>query len=902
MAKFLNKKFLPGAIALLLVCGFFVFGTNKASAAPTPHSIDVTGVSLNSVSMTNPNKITVGPGATISAQVWVSTVNRDWKSTSWRLGSGDYICYEHDDHLGTGSYTETFNITAPVNIGTYDVNFKVYDLDNCNTHGNDDSFHYDNGVEVKKGTIHVIKVTIPEGDQTAFSITAASDGGTVTLPANRNTLSTNHTEDFTVTPGYNYAVTEDAKDGWAVTGNNCTNLSPTAGQTVNCTITNTRLGSIIIHKDIVAPDGQTPVEDGHKFIVRLDSESSVEVNGGGSNSFSNLLPGDYTISEDADENYEFVSFSLPDSDTETDGYQVAVTAGQNTELTIKNKQKTGHLTIVKNVINHEGIGTADANDFEFSLNSVETWTHFDAADGAMTGQNIVDVNPGYYTVTERGPQGYAASYSNCEGTLTSNGSATCTITNNDIPAGKGAITVIKSLPNDNGGTAAATDFPLWIEGESLERGSMDADSGKAYTLDYDYYYTVGETGGPNGYTQTSIECTSGDASNSGTFLLNEQQAWVCTITNDDIAPSLTLRKQVNNGDGIGSATPSDFVLTADGGEAGTLTGNDTGNGVVSGPTFKAGTYTLSETGPAGYSTGNGWSCEGAGVENNQIHLSINQTAVCTITNTAQPGTLHVIKHVINDNDGTKTASDFYFKLIKGESVGEPQTFIQDEGNRLLGQNNLTLNPGTYSITEPAVDGYKTSYDGCSDIVIANGGEYTCTITNDDIAPAPETPSGGGGGSGAGPFIQSPCVSVEYYDWQQTCVNGVQFRDVKTLIPEGCQMTQAQRDAAQRTCGVAGVQTEGGGQTPPPTQGGGQENLGGQNPPTGQGGQVLGVKLWPDGSLIRWKGDMKVWFIIKGKRFHVVNWRELWDHYRRWKINNVSQAEVEQYQILPKLQT
>jgi len=50
-----------------------------------------------------------------------------------------------------------------------------------------------------------------------------------------------------------------------------------------------------------------------------------------------------------------------------------------------------------------------------------------------------------------------------------------------------------------------------------------------------------------------------------------------------------------------------------------------------------------------------------------------------------------------------------------------------------GQNDLTVSAGTYSVTEPAVSGYTTTYNNCSNLVIPNGGEATCTITNNDQA-------------------------------------------------------------------------------------------------------------------------------------------------------------------------
>jgi len=37
-----------------------------------------------------------------------------------------------------------------------------------------------------------------------------------------------------------------------------------------------------------------------------------------------------------------------------------------------------------------------------------------------------------------------------------------------------------------------------------------------------------------------------------------------------------------------------------------------------------------------------------------------------------------------------------------------------------------------SVTEPAVAGYTTTYNNCSNVVIASGGSATCTITNDDV--------------------------------------------------------------------------------------------------------------------------------------------------------------------------
>src|SRR5215831_8272782 len=72
------------------------------------------------------------------------------------------------------------------------------------------------------------------------------------------------------------------------------------------------------------------------------------------------------------------------------------------------------------------------------------------------------------------------------------------------------------------------------------------------------------------------------------------------------------------------------------------------------------------------------------------------------------------------------------RLRTSPSNGAAATgFTQDGQDPLKGKNTLTVNAGTSNITEPAVTGYGTTYDNCSNVVVANGGTQTCTITNND---------------------------------------------------------------------------------------------------------------------------------------------------------------------------
>lgn len=384
-----------------------------------------------------------------------------------------------------------------------------------------------------------------------------------------------------------------------------------------------------------------------------------------------------------------------------------------------NKQKKGHLTVVKHVANH-GIGSSAAGDFTIKV--VDANGHEQSFTGAEAG-TAIDIDPGAYDVSETGPSGYAMTLSGCGTDMTSNGSATCTVTNSDIPTGQGAITVIKQFINDNGGSALASAFNAYLKITPEGDAAFAVNSGAANFLDAGNYTVTEDDTTLLNYTLDSISCTDGDATNGGVIALADQAAWVCTVTNDDIAPHLTLVKEVTNNDG-GHAVAADWTLTATG--PSTISG---AGGAESGATFQAGTYTLSESaGPAGYTAGS-WSCTNdvSVGEGNTITLGIGQSTTCTIVNDDQPGTLHIVKHVINDNGGTKTANDFSFKV----NNGEPTAFTQDGENALLGQNDVVLPAGTYTVTEVAADGYGSSSDGCSNIELTNGGEATCTFTNND---------------------------------------------------------------------------------------------------------------------------------------------------------------------------
>src|SRR6185503_16443020 len=208
-------------------------------------------------------------------------------------------------------------------------------------------------------------------------------------------------------------------------------------------------------------------------------------------------------------------------------------------------------------------------------------------------------------------------------TLANGDSAVCTITNNDDAP---SLTLNKVVTNNNGGSAAESLWTLTATGTGATptnlsgagaSGSADVVSGSTFKPDT---YTLAESGTVSGYTNgTTYSCvktpaggSAGSAVVSNTITLANGDSAVCTITNNDDAPSLTLNKVVTNNNG-GSAAESLWTLTATG--TGATPTNLSGAGasgsadVVSGSTFKADTYTLAESGTvSGYTNGTTYSC------------------------------------------------------------------------------------------------------------------------------------------------------------------------------------------------------------------------------------------------------------------------------------------------------
>ena len=288
------------------------------------------------------------------------------------------------------------------------------------------------------------------------------------------------------------------------------------------------------------------------------------------------------------------------------------------------------------------------------------------------------------------------------------------------------LVIIKNVINNNGGTAVPEDFTMVVENPLFEPlTTFDGKSGDGVRI------AIG-AGLTNVYERESPLYNTSYEGNCY-FEAELGKRYTCIITNNDKAPGLTLVKEVINDNG-GIAVASDFTLTA----TGPSIVSGAGPIVESGDDFVAGLFTLSETGPFGYEA-SPWVCEADGVEQNiakhdthhgiHLEIGIGESVTCTITNNDIAPTLTVIKNVINDNGGEAAPSDF--TMVVTNSLFEPQTSFagSSEGT------TITIDAGETVVTEDKPQTYMgDGGKGDCNFTAESGMDYTCTITNDDLAP------------------------------------------------------------------------------------------------------------------------------------------------------------------------
>jgi YVTN family beta-propeller protein len=214
-----------------------------------------------------------------------------------------------------------------------------------------------------------------------------------------------------------------------------------------------------------------------------------------------------------------------------------------------------------------------------------------------------------------------------------------------------------------------------------------------------------------------------DTNQSSSSSSSSQSSFVPTSNGDSNNASkpgtLLVTKQVIN-EGGGEAEPSDFTITVDANNPtpSSFDGSSSGTSIQ----LFEGRYQVTESGPnTNYSSTLSKECSG--------NIREGESKRCTITNTySEPpppdttATIIVTKKVVNEGGGDKKPSDFTIKVDANNPT--PSSFDGSSSG-----TSVTLEPGSYSVTENSLPEYTSSKSGECAGSLSAGETKQCTITN-----------------------------------------------------------------------------------------------------------------------------------------------------------------------------
>ena len=591
----------------------------------------------------------------------------------------------------------------------------------------------------RQSSITVVKKTLG-GDATfqfsgpsPFAITTQGGTGQRVFPS--------------VPPG-TYTISEVVPPGWIRSDTACTDptgdttvvggtatIQLGAGEDVTCTYTDTKLGAIQISKHTVGGDGTFSFAGPQNFQITTTSGA------GGPFVLPNLEPGVYTITEavPADWQLSGIVCTDPTNDSTTSGSTATINLapGEVVACTFTNTRQAS-VTVEKQTLGGDGT---------FAFTGSQSFSITTTTGNGKNTTAFASVVPGVaLSIIESVPSGWTLANVACQdaasgtplGTAIANGVSVtpaagqailCTFADT-----KGAtLRVVK-----NAVPQSAQSFDYTLTGPTAPAAFSLVDSGsgansQTFTDLPAGDYTVTESPVP-GWVNTGITCsdvvepdlgrrtTIDRAAPSFTAHLRFGQTVDCTFTNTQIQPgSITVNKKAVGGDGAfdftgtGPGVLTAFTITTSGAE-------HAGSQPFAG--LAAGTYTVSETVPAGWdlapppidctvTSGSNTTITPNGL--NGVTIALGTTGAATDSVACEFVDIKRGSITIAKSASPQDPQPFTFTTASlASTTSLPASFqIADSGTPPNSQTFDALVPTIYTVTEASVAGWRLVDVACT---------------------------------------------------------------------------------------------------------------------------------------------------------------------------------------------
>jgi plastocyanin len=521
--------------------------------------------------------------------------------------------------------------------------------------------------------------------------------------------------------------------GWDLTAADCggtaaasnpPSFTLAAGATVTCSFTDTKRGTIIVQKQTIGGTGQFVFTGtgGSNLPASITLSTAAQSSYVGQ-TFTNVLPGTYTVSENGPPSGWDLTAS---SCTSGSPASFVVAAGGSVTCSFTDTLR-GTIIVQKQTIGGTGsfvfTGTGGSNlPASITLST--------AAQSTYVSQTFTNVLPGTYQVGETVPAGWDLTSADCGGTpaasnpaafsVAPGASVTCRFTDTK----ESQIIVRKQTIGGTGqfvftGTGGS-NLPASI---TLSTAAQSTYVSQTFNNMIPGTYQVGENSPPSGWDLTSADCggTPG-ASNPAAFTLAPGGVVTCSFT-DTLRGTIIVVKNTVGGNGSFA-----FTNTGTGFSSG-LTLTTTAN--TASQTFTnmlPGSYSVGETVPSGWDLTSSTCTSGAPAG---FTLPAGGTVTCTFTDTKE-GTIIVRKQTIG---GT---GQFVFTGTGGSTLPASITLSTAAQSTYVSQTFTNVLPGTYQVGETVPTGWDLTAADCGGtaaasnpaaFTVAAGATVTCSFTD-----------------------------------------------------------------------------------------------------------------------------------------------------------------------------